>query len=119
MLEVFDGIGDKGSPTIDAGIVKCAIQNLACRTNERSPRAIFLVSGLLPDNHQIRSIGALARYSLGGVLVERAALALAFGRREILKWTIHAQVDVSRLSLPNANGAGLQWFSGATGPQKI
>jgi len=58
------------------------IENLAGRADERRVAQVLLVTGLLADEHDPRLGGAATEHRLGGVAIQRAALALLRRRRE-------------------------------------
>lgn len=82
VFEMFDGIGDVGVAAGDAGILQRGIENAAGRTDERFAGEIFLIARLLADEHEVGQARSLARHRLGGIAVERAAPAIAFGLGE-------------------------------------
>jgi hypothetical protein len=51
MLEVFDRIGDVDQRTVDAGLGESAVEDATGRPHEGSALQIFLISGLLADEH--------------------------------------------------------------------
>src|SRR5205823_10700088 len=65
---------------IEAGPLQRAIQQLAGRPDERMPTEIFLVAGLLADEHQRRGSWTFAEDGLRAALVEVTRLAPG-GRR--------------------------------------
>ena len=74
-LEVLHGVRDVGLPPVDSGFVHAFVENPTGRADERSPREILLVAGLLADKHDVGRLGAFAEYRLGRVSVEIARRA--------------------------------------------
>jgi hypothetical protein len=75
ILEVFDRIRDIHQRTVNAGLGKSAIEDATGRSHERSALQIFLIAGLLADEHDGAGYGPLAEHRLHAETVERAARA--------------------------------------------
>src|SRR5688500_20180492 len=70
-LEVLHGVGDEHLAARDAGFLERAIEHAARRPDERLPRAILLIPGLLThDEHAARGL-AFTEHAVCGVLVKR------------------------------------------------
>ena len=74
-LEVLDGVGDVDVVRRDAGRVHRVAQQRARRADERPALPVFLVAGLLADEHRLGARGSFAEHRLRGVLVEVAPAA--------------------------------------------
>src|ERR1700756_1165206 len=74
-LEMFDGIGDVDLVAVDAGFIERAVEHLPGRTHERFAGKVFLVAGLLADQHYLRMLRALAEHGLRRVFPERTGAA--------------------------------------------
>ena len=68
-------IGDIDLPAIDAGFVQRAVEHQPCRSHERFAGKVFLVAGLLADQHDLRGLRAFAEHGLGRVFVEGTGAA--------------------------------------------
>jgi len=93
-LEMLDGIGDVDLAPIDAQLREGPLEELPGRADERAAAQIFLVAGLLADEHEAGPRGAFAGHRLRRLFAERA-VAAAFERsaqvrqrrrRAILRW---------------------------------
>ena len=69
-------VGDIDLFAVDAGFRKRAVEHVAGRAHERFAREVFLVAGLLADQHQPGLGGAFAKHGLCGVLPQRAGAAV-------------------------------------------
>jgi hypothetical protein len=87
-LEVFDRIGHECGPSVDAGLGDRAIENATRRADERQPGQIFIIAGLLADEHHARAGGTLSGHDLRGVTIELAAAALRLFGAETLEGSI-------------------------------
>jgi hypothetical protein len=50
-FEMFDRIGDVDLVAVDAGFLQGTVEHLSCRPHERFSGKVFLVAGLLADQH--------------------------------------------------------------------
>jgi len=73
---MFDRVGDIGLVAVDAGFVQGTVEDFAGRADERPPGEIFLVAGLLADQHDRRVRRTFAEHGLGGVAPQRAGPAV-------------------------------------------
>lgn len=67
MFEMFDGISDPSLGPVDPGFGQGGVENLASWANEGLSGQIFLVSGLLTDDHQLSSCRPLTAHHLGRI----------------------------------------------------
>ena len=74
-LEVLHHVRDVHLPAVDAGIGEGAVQERAGRPDERYPRQILLVPGLLADEHQLGAARPCAEYRLRRVTPQIAGPA--------------------------------------------
>src|SRR5260370_4711097 len=74
---MFYGIGDINLPAIDAGLFQGAVEHQPCRSHERFAGKVFLVAGLLADQHHLRILRAFAEHGLGCILPEMTGAAVA------------------------------------------
>jgi hypothetical protein len=51
-FEVLDDVGDVDRGAIDAGLGERSIEQLAGRSDKRTPREILLIARLFADQHQ-------------------------------------------------------------------
>src|SRR6266545_3396366 len=70
---MLHGIGDVGLVTRDAGIGERLVEKRAGRTDKWLALKIFLVAGLLADEHRPRALRSFAEYRLRRVLIQVAA----------------------------------------------
>ena len=78
-LEVLDGVRRVGQGTVDLGDCERLVEELPCGPHERPTGTVLLVSGLLPDEHDLGRGCPLAEDGLGSELPEAAALAARRG----------------------------------------
>ena len=78
-LKMFHGIGDEGVFACNARLLQRLIENPARRSDKWLAGKVFLVAGLLPDQHQMRARPAFSRHHLGSEFVKWAAHAFGFG----------------------------------------
>jgi hypothetical protein len=52
-FEMFHDVRQINTGVIDPGLLQCPIEKLSRRAHKRMSRTIFLVSGLLPDKHDL------------------------------------------------------------------
>jgi hypothetical protein len=62
---VLDHVGDVRPFTVDAGLGQRLVEHAAGGADERRPRDVLLVAGLLADEHPARRHRSLAEDSLG------------------------------------------------------
>ena len=74
-LEVLHHVRDVDQAPVDAGLGEGAVEQFAGRPNERYPRQILLVPGLLADEHQLGAARPCAEYRLGRVTPQIAGPA--------------------------------------------
>ena len=84
-LEVLHGVRDVHVLTVQSDLDQRPVEHLAGRTDEGRALAIFLITGLLADQHDARSGRTTAEDRLGGVAEEIAALAARAGRAELVE----------------------------------
>ena len=77
--------------TVQSDLDQRAIEHLAGRTDEGRALAIFLIAGLLADQHDARGGRTAAEDRLGGVAEEIAALAARAGRAELVERGVAAE----------------------------
>ena len=87
-LEVLHGVRDVRIGARNAGALECGTQHSSRRANERLPSQVFLVPGLLANQHDRGTTFSRAEYGLRGVAIERAPAAglhrgLQSGQRRI------------------------------------
>ena len=73
---MFYRVGDVDLLAVDAHFLQRAVEHLPCRSDERFAGEVFLVAGLLADQHQLGVLRAFAEYGLGCVFPERAGAAI-------------------------------------------
>ena len=76
-FEMLDRIGDVDLLAIDACLLQRAVEHQAGRTHERFAGKVFLVAGLLADQHHLRILRAFAEHGLRRRLPEMTGAALA------------------------------------------
>jgi hypothetical protein len=76
-LEVFHHIRDINFGSVDACFFQSTVQELSRWTNEWMPGAIFLISGLLSDQHDVGRGRTFPEYGLSSQLPQIACLATA------------------------------------------
>jgi hypothetical protein len=69
-LEVLHDVRDVHGRAIDAGLGQRLVQQASRGTDERLAGDVLAVAGLLPHQHQLRALAALAEHGLGRVAVE-------------------------------------------------
>jgi hypothetical protein len=74
-LEMLDGVGYVNFFAVDAGFYERAIEQFACGADERFTGEIFLVAGLLADEHELTVRGTFAENGLRAELPEIAVFA--------------------------------------------
>ena len=84
-LEVLHHVGDVHVLAVEPDLDQRAIEHLARRPDERRALAIFLIAGLLADQHDARADRAPAEDGLRRVTVEIAAPATGAGVNELLQ----------------------------------
>ena len=78
-LEVLDDVGDVDARSVDARVGERAIEEFAGRSDERMTCEIFVVAGLLADEHQLSPRPAFTENGLRPALPEIACVTLARG----------------------------------------
>ena len=76
-LEMFDRAGNVDLLAVDAGLDQGTIEHLPRRSDERLSGEIFLVAGLLADQHNSRVRRTFAKHGLRRILPERAGAAMS------------------------------------------
>ena len=84
-LKVFDNVGDIDFGAIDAGLFQRMVEQLAGRPNKRAPVAIFLITGLLANQHDGSFGSSLPENGLGGVPPQIASMAGPSGSSKFVK----------------------------------
>src|SRR6476659_10158011 len=74
---MFYGIGDIDLPAIDAGFFQRAVEHQPCRSHEWFAGKVFLVAGLLADQHHRDILRAFAEHGLRRMLPEMTGAAMA------------------------------------------
>src|SRR5262245_9528845 len=89
-FEMLDRVGDESIAARNAGLFERLIEDPPGRTHERLAGEVFLVAGLLADQHEPGAGAPFPRNDLGGELVERAARAFGFclAQRRQRPWTV-------------------------------
>src|SRR6185437_15127311 len=72
-FEMLDGIGDVSGAAIDPGGLQRLVEHLPGRPDKGFSGKVFLVAGLLADEHHGRLARTFAEDGLGRVFIERAA----------------------------------------------
>jgi hypothetical protein len=83
-------VGDVKMLAVYARRFERAVEEPARRADERQAFLVFLVAGLLSDQHHARVRVARAEHRLRGVRPERAVLALARLRAQLLEGSLRA-----------------------------
>jgi hypothetical protein len=83
VLEMLDRVGDENFGARNPRFHKCPVENASGWTDERPAGQVFLVAGLLADQHQPCVPAPFARYGLRRILIERATLAFVLGLGEL------------------------------------
>ncbi len=78
-LEVLHDVGDVGPAPLDPGLLERLVEQASRRPDEGMAAEVFLVAGLLADEHGGGSAGALAEHGLGATLPQVAGLAVGGG----------------------------------------
>ena len=73
MLEMFDRVGDEHFLARNTRLCQCLVKDTPRWTDERLAGKVFLVAGLLANQHQMRMAAAFAGHRLGCILIQRAA----------------------------------------------
>lgn len=76
---MFHRVGDIGGRSIDSGFGEGAVEQLAGGADEGFAGDVFVIAGLLADDHDAGIGGAFAEDGAGGVLPKRADAA-GFGK---------------------------------------
>src|ERR1700730_13240982 len=74
-FEMFHGIGDVNFFAVDSGFDERVVEKLAGGADERFAGQVFLIAGLLADEHQLAMGGAFAENGLRAELPEIAIFA--------------------------------------------
>src|SRR5260370_30215174 len=103
MLEMLHRVSDENLRTWNSCLRQRPVENAPGRADERLAGNIFLVAGLLADEHDVGGPAPLAPHRLRGVLVERTArafiLRLAKLRQRTDRWS-KLEVELHPLSPP-------------------
>lgn len=102
-LEVLDGICNVDLIPVEAGLLQTLIQKPTCGAYERPPFAVFAIAGLLAQEDHSSLSRALAEYSLGCLLIQRAAATIAHGLPQRLEIVMRGK-EVRRGDLRNGLG---------------
>jgi hypothetical protein len=73
VFEVLHGVGDVNVGGLDVELVHRTVKDAAGGADEGDALFVFLVAGLLADEHETRAAGACARDDLRSVLVKIAS----------------------------------------------
>ena len=73
-FEMLDRVGNVDALAVDACLYQRAVQEKPCRPNKRTAFAVFSISRLLADQHDLGVWRTLAEYGLGRILPKRAGL---------------------------------------------
>ena len=84
-LEMFDRVGHVNLLARNSRFNHCLVKQTPRWPDKGSALPIFLVSGLLPDKHDVRSFRSFAEDRLSGVLVEITAFAGLGGSTQSLE----------------------------------
>src|SRR4051812_35918097 len=76
---MFDGVRHVNFVAIDPGFDERFVQQPSCRADEWFTREVFVVAGLLADEHDLRVARAFAEDRLRAGFPERTGLASARG----------------------------------------
>src|SRR5262249_60054176 len=79
VLEMLYRMGDEDLRARNSRVRQRTVEDASGRADERLAAEVFLVAGLLADEHDVRGPAALARHRLRCVFVERAARARVLG----------------------------------------
>src|SRR5262249_5378917 len=85
VLEVLHRVGDENLGPRNSRIRQRPIENAPGGADEGLAAEVFLVAGLLADQHDVGGFAPLARYRLRRILVERAAPAFVLGFGKLKK----------------------------------
>src|SRR5262249_6291584 len=87
VLEMVHRTGEEHLRARNPRLRQRAVEDAPGRADERLAAEVFLVAGLLADEHDVRGPAALARHRLGCVFVERAARARVLGLGQLRQRT--------------------------------
>src|SRR5262249_16322003 len=85
VLEVLHRVGDENLGPRNPRIRQRPVENAPGGADEGLAGEVFLVAGLLADQHDVGGFAPLARYCLRRILVERAAPAFVLGFGKLKK----------------------------------
>jgi hypothetical protein len=74
---MFHRVGDVGLLAVDAGFLQRTVEHQPRRSHERFAGKIFLVAGLLADQHHLGVLRTFAEHGLRRVFPERTGAAAA------------------------------------------
>jgi len=74
-FEVLDGVRHVNAASVYAGVAQRAVEQLPGRADKWMAPEIFLVTGLLADQHHSRAVRAFAENGLRGLAPQRTSLA--------------------------------------------
>jgi len=75
-FEVFHGVGDVNSRSIDSGVFERAVHDFPSRTNKWFARHIFVITRLFANQHNRRVLRPFAKDSLGRSFVQMTCIAV-------------------------------------------
>jgi hypothetical protein len=81
-FEMLDRIGHVSALAVDARVAQRPIQQKTRRPDKRTAFAVFSISGLLADEHDLGVCRTFSEYSLGRVFPQRAGRQDAAPRRK-------------------------------------
>jgi hypothetical protein len=84
-FEVLDRVGDEDPDLVKAGLSDRAVEDAASRSNKGATAQIFVIAGLLPDEHDASIERSLSGNDLSGMLIERAARTVRFCAAKLVK----------------------------------
>ena len=76
-FEMFHGVGDVDLLAVDAGFLQCPVEHQPGGSDERFAGKVFLVAGLLADQHDLGMLRAFAEHGLRRILPEMTGAAVA------------------------------------------
>ncbi len=76
-FEMLHRVGDVDGAAIDTGFLHCAVHHLSRGADERPADGVFLVAGLLADEHHLRVGRAFAEHRLRGRFKQMTTPAIA------------------------------------------
>jgi len=98
-FEMFNNIRNVNLFAVDTGPFQCAVQQLACGSDEWLSLKIFVVPGLLSDEEKTGLPGTLTKYGLGRMLPQITCFTVLCSG---LKSTKRARVGFGGFHFPHA-----------------